>query len=268
MPEPTDLPIKPFTSPKTFATWLAKHHAQSNGIWIKIAKKDSGIRSVTHAEALEVALCYGWIDGQRDRFDDEYFLQRFTPRRARSRWSKINREQRHRVRSRAGAMQPAGRAEVDRAKADGRWDAAYSSPKNDRDPRGARAAASRANAGGPEDVRDARQPQPLRGPVSHRGSQEAGDARAPREAVRRDAGEGRDDPPAPRTQALTDRDAFEDRGTHATLRELGEEGHGLDERTETVHPGLVDTRAESTAECAATTASTAPAATAVRSTTP
>ena len=82
VPEPTDLPIKPFTSPKTFATWLAKHHAKSNGIWIKIAKKDSGIRSVTHAEALEVALCYGWIDGQRDRFDDEYFLQRFTPRRA------------------------------------------------------------------------------------------------------------------------------------------------------------------------------------------
>ena len=97
MPEPTDLPIKPFTSPKTFATWLAKHHAQSNGIWIKIAKKDSGIRSVTHAEALEVALCYGWIDGQRDRFDDEYFLQRFTPRRARSRWSKINRDKRDRV---------------------------------------------------------------------------------------------------------------------------------------------------------------------------
>ena len=97
MPEPTDLPIKPFTSQKTFATWLAKHHAQSNGIWIKIAKKDSGIRSVTHAEALEVALCYGWIDGQRDRFDDEYFLQRFTPRRARSRWSKINRDKRNRV---------------------------------------------------------------------------------------------------------------------------------------------------------------------------
>ena len=129
MPEPTDLPIKPFTSSKTFATWLAKHHAQSNGIWIKIAKKDSGIRSVTHAEALEVALCYGWIDGQRDRFDDEYFLQRFTPRRARSRWSKINRDSATALIA-SGAMQPAGRAEVDRAKADGRWDAAYSSPKN------------------------------------------------------------------------------------------------------------------------------------------
>jgi uncharacterized protein YdeI (YjbR/CyaY-like superfamily) len=129
VPEPTDLPIKAFTSQKTFTTWLAKHHATSDGIWIKIAKRDSGIRSVTHAEALEIALCYGWIDGQRDRFDDEYFLQRFTPRRARSRWSKINRDKANALIA-SGAMQPAGLSEVERARADGRWDAAYSSPKN------------------------------------------------------------------------------------------------------------------------------------------
>jgi uncharacterized protein YdeI (YjbR/CyaY-like superfamily) len=128
MAEPTDLPVKPFSSQKTFATWLAKNHARSNGIWIKVAKKDSGIPSVTHAEALEVALCYGWIDGQRDRYDDEYFLQRFTPRRARSRWSKINCAKATALIA-SGAMEPAGLAEVERAKADGRWDAAYSSAK-------------------------------------------------------------------------------------------------------------------------------------------
>jgi hypothetical protein len=77
---PTEPPVKPFAAQQTFATWLDKNHAKSDGLWIKIAKKDSGIRSVTYAEALEVALCYGWIDGQRNRLDGAYFLQRFTPR--------------------------------------------------------------------------------------------------------------------------------------------------------------------------------------------
>ena len=119
-------PTKPFASQKTFATWLDKNHAKSDGLWIKIAKKDSGIRSVTHAEALEVALCYGWIDGQRNRLDDAYFLQRFTPRRARSMWSAINCAKVTALID-AGRMHPARMREVERAKADGRWDAAYAS---------------------------------------------------------------------------------------------------------------------------------------------
>lgn len=89
-----------------------------------MAKKDSGITSVNHAEALEVALCYGWIDGQRKAEDDKYFLQRFTPRTPRSTWSKINRDKALKL-IEEGRMQPAGLAEVDRARADGRWDAAY-----------------------------------------------------------------------------------------------------------------------------------------------
>jgi uncharacterized protein YdeI (YjbR/CyaY-like superfamily) len=119
-------PTKPFASQKTFATWLDKNHAKSDGLWIKIAKKDSGIPSVTYAEALEVALCYGWIDGQRNRLDDTYFLQRFTPRRARSMWSAINCAKATALID-DGQMHPAGMREVERAKADGRWDAAYAS---------------------------------------------------------------------------------------------------------------------------------------------
>lgn len=122
-PEP---PALPFASRSAWATWLDQQHASSDGIWLKIAKKGCGIESVTYAEALEVALCYGWIDGQKRSFDDAYWLQRFTPRRARSKWSQINRakateliEQRR--------MQPSGLLEVERAKADGRWDAAYAS---------------------------------------------------------------------------------------------------------------------------------------------
>ena len=87
-----DLPVEEFASAKAWERWLARNHARSPGVWLKIAKQATGVTTVSHAEALEVALCYGWIDGQRDRFDDEYFLQRFTPRRARSRWSKINRD--------------------------------------------------------------------------------------------------------------------------------------------------------------------------------
>jgi uncharacterized protein YdeI (YjbR/CyaY-like superfamily) len=125
MVEPkTDLPTMSFSSPKTFKTWLHKNHETSNGIWLKIAKKGSGIKTVNYAEALEVALCYGWIDGQKAAFDDDYFLQRFTPRRARSKWSKINCDKVTAL-IEQGEMQPAGLAEVERAKADGRWDAAY-----------------------------------------------------------------------------------------------------------------------------------------------
>jgi uncharacterized protein YdeI (YjbR/CyaY-like superfamily) len=104
--------------------WLKRHHATAAGVWIRMAKKASGIASVDHPEALEVALCYGWIDGQRKGEDAEHFLQRFTPRTARSTWSKINRDKVLRLID-EGRMQPAGLTEIERARADGRWDAAY-----------------------------------------------------------------------------------------------------------------------------------------------
>jgi uncharacterized protein YdeI (YjbR/CyaY-like superfamily) len=93
-------------------------------LWLKIAKKGSGIETVTFPEALDVALCYGWIDGQRARFDERFFLQRFTPRKPRSKWSRVNREKVTKL-IETGEMKPSGLREVDRAKADGRWDAAY-----------------------------------------------------------------------------------------------------------------------------------------------
>ena len=104
--------------------WLKHQHASAAGVWIRMAKKDSGIASVTRAEALEIALCHGWIDGQLKAEDDKHFLRRFTPRTARSIWSKINRDKVLAL-IEAGRMHAAGQKEIDRAKADGRWDAAY-----------------------------------------------------------------------------------------------------------------------------------------------
>lgn len=119
-------------TPRRFATargwqsWLAKHHAKSDGLWLLIAKAGAPQRTLSYAEAVEVALCYGWIDGQ-SRGGDPYWRQRFTPRRARSLWSRINCE-RAQALIEAGRMAPAGLAEVQRAQADGRWQAAYDSP--------------------------------------------------------------------------------------------------------------------------------------------
>jgi uncharacterized protein YdeI (YjbR/CyaY-like superfamily) len=124
---PTDVPVVAFASRDEWDAWLAEHHGGADGVWLRIAKKASGIESVTHPEALEIALCYGWIDGQRRKLDDLYFLQRFTPRRRRSRWSKINRAKAEELVA-TGRMQPAGLREVEAAKADGRWEAAYDSP--------------------------------------------------------------------------------------------------------------------------------------------
>ena len=119
-----DLPIIPFASRDAWEAWLEKHHETANGLWLKIAKKGSGIETVSYAEALEAALCYGWIDGQKASFDDQYWLQRFTPRKPRSKWSKVNRQKATELIEK-GEMKPAGLREVERAKADGRWDAAY-----------------------------------------------------------------------------------------------------------------------------------------------
>lgn len=119
----TDLPIEHFVDAAAWERWL-EHHATSEGVWLRIAKKDSGIASVSYAEALDVALCHGWIDGQKKGFDAQCFLQRFTPRRSRSTWSRIN-VAKIEVLVAAGRMRPAGMREVEAAKADGRWDAAY-----------------------------------------------------------------------------------------------------------------------------------------------
>jgi uncharacterized protein YdeI (YjbR/CyaY-like superfamily) len=119
-----ELPILPFASAALWEAWLEDEHGRSAGVWLQIAKKDSGIASVTYAEALDAALCFGWIDGQKRGFDATWFLQRFTPRKPRSRWSKINTE--HVARLTAdGRMRPAGIAQVAAARADGRWAAAY-----------------------------------------------------------------------------------------------------------------------------------------------
>jgi uncharacterized protein YdeI (YjbR/CyaY-like superfamily) len=119
-----DLPIVLFASPVEFERWLEESHADSSGLWLKIAKKGSGVESVTYAEALEVALCFGWIDSQKRGFDERHFLQRFTPRRPRGKWSQINRDAAEGLIA-AGRMRPAGLAEVEAARADGRWEAAY-----------------------------------------------------------------------------------------------------------------------------------------------
>lgn len=129
MPNTTELPILSFESKNKFADWLAKNHEKSAGLWLKIAKKAAGISTVTYAEALDVALCYGWIDGQKRSFDEQYFLQKFTPRRAKSIWSKINVEKVEGLIA-SGEMKPAGLKAVEAAKLDGRWAAAYASQKN------------------------------------------------------------------------------------------------------------------------------------------
>jgi uncharacterized protein YdeI (YjbR/CyaY-like superfamily) len=119
-----ELPILEFADQAAWERWLRREHASSKGVWIKIAKKATGIPTVTHAQALEQALCYGWIDGQRAPHDETHFLQRFTPRRPRSKWSQINRDK-VTLLIEQGRMMPAGLAEVEAAKQDGRWDAAY-----------------------------------------------------------------------------------------------------------------------------------------------
>jgi len=120
----TELETLPFTSTSALRAWLETNHDTSPGIWLMIAKKGSGVESVTYDEAVDEALCFGWIDGQKAKYDDTYFLQRFTRRTKRSPWSKINTERIARLVA-AKKMHPAGMREVEAAKADGRWEAAY-----------------------------------------------------------------------------------------------------------------------------------------------
>jgi uncharacterized protein YdeI (YjbR/CyaY-like superfamily) len=116
--------IRTFKTDAAFERWLAAHHDRETEVWLRIYKKDSGVATVTAAQALDVALCWGWIDGLRKSFDDESFLQRYSPRRPRSLWSQVNRDHIARL-TKAGRMTPFGQRQVDVAKADGRWAAAY-----------------------------------------------------------------------------------------------------------------------------------------------
>ena len=129
MHDPKEQPTKAFTTRQKWREWLERNHSKSTGIFLRIFKKDSGKKTVTHLEALDEALCFGWIDGVRKSYDDESFLQKFTPRQKRSIWSKRNQENVARL-IKEQRMTDAGIAEVERAKNDGRWDRAYDSPKD------------------------------------------------------------------------------------------------------------------------------------------
>ena len=121
---PNPRKVKAFKTEAAFEAWLRAHHARETEIWLRIYKKDSEKPTVTHAQALDVALCWGWIDGLRKSFDAESFIQRFSPRKAGSLWSQINRDHVARL-AKAGRIQPPGQQQIDAAKANGRWDAAY-----------------------------------------------------------------------------------------------------------------------------------------------
>ena len=126
-PSPDELPLLELPDTQAWRSWLHDNHAVSAGVWLVFAKKGAPRPTVNYAEALEEALCFGWIDSQVRRLDESFYRQRFTPRGRRSRWSQINREKATDLIER-GLMQPAGRAEVEKAMADGRWEAAYASP--------------------------------------------------------------------------------------------------------------------------------------------
>jgi uncharacterized protein YdeI (YjbR/CyaY-like superfamily) len=127
--ESKELPVILFETQAEWARWLEENQANARGLWVRLGKKGSGIASIDYAEALEVALCYGWIDGQKKSYDERSWLQKFTPRGPKSIWSKINREKAQ-VLIDSGQMQPAGLAAIERAQKDGRWEAAYDSQRN------------------------------------------------------------------------------------------------------------------------------------------
>lgn len=127
-PEPHAADVIVFRNAAEFEAWLAAHVDESAGVWLKIAKKGSGIASLTDDEAVDIGLCYGWISGQRKSFDEEYYLQKYVPRRPKSRWSQVNVRKVEELAAQ-GRMRPSGLAEVAAAKADGRWGAAYESQR-------------------------------------------------------------------------------------------------------------------------------------------
>src|SRR6202048_216243 len=134
-----DLPVIAFKSQQAWDAWLASQPVQSKGLWLKLAKKSSGIASVSRPEAIDTALCHGWIDGQLDSFDGDYCLIRFTPRQSASKWSEKNRTRALQL-VELKRMQPAGSNEIERPKKDGRWSAAYAPPRTAQGPDDLRAA--------------------------------------------------------------------------------------------------------------------------------
>lgn len=124
---PPELPVILFEDPAAWAAWLDARHADAPGVWLRLAKKGAPIRSLSYAEALDEALCYGWIDSQKKSYDEDSWIQKFTPRGRKSLWSKVNRDK---VAALGERMKPAGLREVERAREDGRWDAAYDSQRN------------------------------------------------------------------------------------------------------------------------------------------
>jgi uncharacterized protein YdeI (YjbR/CyaY-like superfamily) len=128
-PVKSEYPVLSFETPDALRKWLEKNHNDSSGIWLRIYKKKSGVESIDYDLALDEALCYGWIDGQLKTYDEQSFIQKFTPRRTRSIWSKRNIEHVKRL-EKEGRMKPAGIKEAEAAKADGRWDVSYDSPSN------------------------------------------------------------------------------------------------------------------------------------------
>lgn len=124
MSENRDRAVLALVLPRAWESWLTKHHATSSGVWLRIVKKNSNMKGPSYEAALDAALCFGWIDGQKDSFDGDYWLQRFTPRKPRSKWSRINVEKAVRL-TKEGRMKSAGLTQIKMAKADGRWDAAY-----------------------------------------------------------------------------------------------------------------------------------------------
>jgi uncharacterized protein YdeI (YjbR/CyaY-like superfamily) len=132
-------PVRLFATQAEWAAWLDKNHRGSQGLWLRLGKKGAGLRSVNYGEALEIALCYGWIDGQKRGESEQAWLQRFLPRSAKSIWSKINRDKADALIA-GGRMKPAGLDAVERARSDGRWDAAYDSPKTAKVPQDFQAA--------------------------------------------------------------------------------------------------------------------------------
>jgi uncharacterized protein YdeI (YjbR/CyaY-like superfamily) len=140
-----DLPVIAFKSQQAWDAWLGSQPAQSKGLWLKLAKKSSGIASVSRQEAVDTALCHGWIDGQLDSFDDKYWLIRFTPRQSTSKWSEKNRARALEL-VEMGQMRAAGLKEIERAKKDGRWDAAYAAQSTAQVPDDLRAAVAKNKA--------------------------------------------------------------------------------------------------------------------------
>jgi uncharacterized protein YdeI (YjbR/CyaY-like superfamily) len=143
-PAPKAAPAAPhrFRDRRAWEAWLRTHHASSEGVWLQLAKAGAAEPGLSYAEAIEAALCWGWIDGQKKGLDAQSFLQRFTPRRARSLWSKINRAKAEALIA-DGRMQPAGQAEIERARADGRWDEAYDGARTSAVPEDLQAAFAR-----------------------------------------------------------------------------------------------------------------------------